>query len=108
FEELRILRNRIARDNDLIHFQIFTQKALYDMCKTLPTTKNELLRINGMGKIRVEKYGNDILKVIRDYCDENDIDASNTIETFEEMKPKKERGHTKIISLELFKTGKSI
>ncbi len=107
FELLRELRNTIAKEKDLIHFQIFTQKALYEMCETLPTNKKELLKVNGFGKVRVEKYGNNILKVIREYCDENDIETSKDIEIFEVSKPKRQKGDTKKVSLELFKSGKS-
>ncbi len=108
FELLRELRNDLASEHDLVHFQIFTQKALYEMCETLPVNKKELLKVNGMGKVRVEKYGNDILKIIRDYCIENDIEVSNSVEIFEEKTPKKKRGETKRISLDLYKKGKSI
>ena len=108
FELLRELRNTIAEREDLIHYQIFTQKALYDMCETLPTNKKELLAVNGMGKVRVEKYGSEILNVIREYCDENDIEVSKEINVFEAPKVKRQKGETKSISLELFKSGKSI
>ncbi|WOD44428.1 helix-turn-helix domain-containing protein [Hwangdonia lutea] len=108
FELLRILRNEIAEQNDLIHYQIFTQKALYEICETLPTNKKELLQVNGMGKVRVEKYGADILRVIHAYCEENDIEISKEATIFEAEKPKKKRGDTKKESLKLFKTGKSI
>ena len=108
FELLRELRNTIAKEKELIHFQVFTQKALYEMCETLPTDKKELLKVNGFGKIRVEKYGNEILKVIREYCDENDIEISNDVEIFEAPKPKRQRGDTKKVSLKLFKSGKSV
>lgn len=108
FELLRVLRNEIAQKNDLIHYQVFTQKALYEICETLPTNKDELLQVNGMGKTRVQKYGSEVLKVIHDYCDENDIEISNAIEIFETKKPKKKRGDTKKESLDLFKSGKSI
>ncbi len=108
FELLRVLRNEIANENDLVHFQVFTQKALYEMCETLPLTKKELLQVNGMGKTRVEKYGEAILEVIKTYCDENDIDTTNDETIFEEVKPKKDKIDTKKLSLELFKSGKSI
>lgn len=108
FELLRELRNTIAKDKDLIHYQIFNQKSLYEMCETLPTNKIELLKINGFGKTRIEKYGLQILKVIRDYCEENNIETSIDAEIFEKPKPKKKRGDTKRTSLELFKHGKSI
>lgn len=108
FELLRVLRNEIANENDLIHYQVFTQKALYEMCETLPLTKKELLKVNGMGKTRVEKYGNAILEVIKAYCDENDIDTISDETIFEEVEPKKDKIDTKNVSLELFKSGKSI
>ncbi|OUR91333.1 helicase [Flavobacteriales bacterium 34_180_T64] len=108
FELLRELRNAIASDKDLVHYQVFTQKALYEMCETFPTNKDELLKVNGFGKVRVEKYGTDILKVIREYCDENDIETSKEAEIFEVQKPKRQKGDTKRMSLELFKSGKPI
>lgn len=110
FELLRELRNQIAKREDLVHFQIFTQKSLYAMCEILPTTKQELKAIHGMGKKRIEKYGLEILKVIVDYCNENDIEPTNDTSVFEEQmtKSKRQKGDTKKISLELFKTGKSI
>jgi len=108
FELLRELRNTIAKDKELIHFQVFTQKALYEMCETLPTNKKQLLQINGFGKVRVEKYGNDIIEVIRKYCDNNNIETSKEAEIFEVPKPKRKRGDTKKMSLELFQSGKSM
>lgn len=108
FELLRELRNTIAEKEDLIHFQIFTQKSLYEMCETLPTNKTELLNVNGFGKTRVEKYGKEILKVITDYCNENDIETSKAIEVFDKPKPKRKKGDTMLTSLQIFKAGKSV
>ncbi len=109
FELLRELRNQLAKEEDLIHYQVFTQKALYDMCETLPTNKQELLQVNGMGKVRVEKYGTAILEVIRNYCDEHDIETSQASEIVfkEPPKAKRKKGDTKKISLDLFNAGKS-
>ncbi|MFI1773218.1 helix-turn-helix domain-containing protein [Thalassobellus citreus] len=108
FEILRVLRNEIANEKDLIHYQVFSQKALYEMCETLPVTKEELLLVHGMGKVRVDKYGSIILKTIIDFCEENDIEVSKPKDMFEDVKPKRKKGETKKISLELFKSGKSI
>ncbi|WP_299111913.1 helix-turn-helix domain-containing protein [uncultured Winogradskyella sp.] len=108
FELLRELRNQIANREDLVHFQVFTQKSLYAMCETLPTSKEELKKIHGMGKTRVEKYGTEILKVIISYCDENDIETSSKNITLDLPKPKRKTGETKLESLKLYKDGKSI
>lgn len=108
FELLRELRDSIAKENDLIHYQIFTQKSLYEMCEVLPTSTKELLQINGMGKMRVQKYGNAILKVIGDFCEDNHIEVPQTNYEIELTPINKKKGDTKKISLELFKAGKSI
>jgi len=110
FERLRLLRNALADELDLIHYQIFTQKSLYEMCELLPITKAQLLKINGLGKKRVEKYGEEILDVIVNYCDEHNLEASQFDNpehiTIEEKNPKK--GSTKLISLKMFQSGKTI
>lgn len=108
FELLRALRNQIANREDLVHFQIFTQKSLYEMCETLPITKTELKQTHGMGKTRIAKYGEEILKVISTYCEENDIDASAVLPSSKTPKSKKEPSSTKLNSFNLYKSGKSI
>jgi GTPase SAR1 family protein len=108
YELLRVLRNDIAQKNDLVHYQVFTQKALYEICETLPMNTKQLLAVNGFGKVRVEKYGDEILKVIRAFCETNDIETADENEIFEKPKAKRQKGDTKKISLELFKAGKTI
>lgn len=99
--KLRELRDTIAKAESIPHFQIFTQETLYLMCDLLPRTEKELLKVSGMGKIRVSKYGEEILEVIEAYCIENGINK------FNEQK-KEDKKNTKQISLELFKSGLSV
>ena len=54
-----------------------------------------------MGKIRVQKYGDEILELIEDYCKENGINHLNQQE-------KEDKKSTKQISFELFKGGLSV
>ncbi|MDX1271311.1 helix-turn-helix domain-containing protein [Bizionia paragorgiae] len=108
FEDLRILRNQIAERNSLVHFQVFSQKSLYAMCESLPTSLEELKAIEGMGKTRVEKYGTAIISVIRSYCEDNDIETTDANNLLENDSKKRKKGDTKLISLDLFKSGKSI
>ena len=98
---LRALRDDISKAENIPHFQIFTQETLYAICDSLPRTEKELLKVNGMGKIRVKKYGDEILELIETYCKENRINA------FNEQK-KEDKKSTKQISFELFKKGLSI
>ena len=110
FELLRELRNEIANEKDLIHYQVFTQKGLYEICEVLPITKKQLLEIEGFGKVRVEKYGDQILEVIKAYCEENDIETDETTEFEKHAEPKKksEKGESDKVSLELYQSGKTI
>ncbi len=99
--KLRELRDEIRITESIPAFQIFTQETLYAMCDLLPRTESELLKISGMGKIRVSKYGEEILEVINSYCQENGINK------FNEQK-KEDKKPTKQITFELFKSGLSI
>ena len=99
--KLRELRDDIAKSLEIAHFQIFTQETLYALCDDLPRTEKELLKVVGMGKTRVSKYGEEILEAIEVYCKENGINSLNE-QKKEDKKP------TKQISFELFKAGLSI
>jgi hypothetical protein len=99
--KLRELRDEIRVANSIAAFQIFTQETLYALCDVLPRTEKELLKIVGLGKIRVDKYGEQILEVIETYCKENGINK------FNEQK-KEDKKPTKQISFELFKSGLTI
>ncbi len=99
--KLRELRSDIAEALHIPPFQVFTQETLYNICNDLPRSTKQLLKVKGMGKVRVEKYGDEILEVIDLYCKENGIDE------FNEQK-KEFKKPTKQISLELFKQGLSI
>ena len=93
---LRELRDRIHKKEKTPHFQIFTQQTLYKICDELPATAQDLLKIEGMGKVRVEKYGGRILDVISFYCKEQGI------------KQIKDKDTTKQVTLKLFKEGFTI
>ncbi|GEM_PF-41228 len=109
FEELRELRHTIAHSENLSHFQIFTQKSLYEMCEYLPSTAQQLRTINGMGKVRVKKHGEEILKVIQKYTTAKGLTSTEVrYEEIEEQIYKVKKVDTKKTSLDLFQSGKTI
>ncbi len=101
FENLRLYRESIANSEDIPHFQVFTQKTLYELCEMLPTTSKQLKAIHGMGKIRIQKYGEEIIELILEYSE------ANAIEPKADKKPKP-KVDTKKISFDLYKSGLSI
>jgi len=101
FTALRQLRHRFAEQLDIDHFQIFTQETLYEMCETLPVTEKQLRKVKGMGKIRVQKYGFEIIEVIKEFCQDNNIETIAD----EAEKPKIS---TKEITFNMFNDGLSV
>ncbi len=62
---------------------------LISMAELKPRTKEELIYINGLGQVFMEKYGDDFIKVINDYYDnlntheEIDSDIRDTLKNYE-------------------------
>lgn len=103
FEDLRMFRQSVANSDDIPAFQIFTQKTLFEMCELLPQDKRQLKKIHGMGKVRVDKYGDEILEIINEYARKNDLKSQ-----VELIEIEKDTRNTKDISLDFFKQGLSI
>jgi len=103
FDDLRYFRMSISNSDNVPPFQIFTQASLFEMCELLPTTAKQLRKIHGMGKVRVEKYGEEILEIINEYVTEHKLSPMQ-----EEVVIEVEKKNTKEISLDFFKEGSSI
>ncbi|EDP96785.1 HRDC domain-containing protein [Kordia algicida OT-1] len=103
FEDLRLFRLSVSNSENVPPFQIFTQKSLFEMCELLPSTPKQLKKIHGMGKVRVEKYGEEILEIINDYVTQNNLSSMK-----DDVIIKVEKKNTKETSLDFFKEGFSI
>ncbi|NPD46461.1 MULTISPECIES: helix-turn-helix domain-containing protein [unclassified Lentimicrobium] len=109
FKTLKKYRNTMATDEDIEHFQVFTQKSLFGMCESLPTTLNELKKVHGIGKAKINKYGDDLVDIIREYCIQigKEFSTEEKLELVEKPK-KKSKKPTKEISLEMFQSGMTV
>lgn len=100
FEELQLFRTSVSNSEDIPPFQVFTQKTLFELCELLPMDKSQLIKVNGMGKIRVNKYGDEILEIINDYTKANNLKSQIEIVEIE-----KDKRNTKDITFDLYKEG---
>lgn len=66
FEELRALRRRIADEEGMPAFVVFTDAALRNMAEKMPVTEAEFLEVSGVGLAKLQKYGKVFLKKIRE------------------------------------------
>ena len=65
-EKLRSLRRSLARRDDIQDYMVFNDDTLRQMTERRPTTTETMLAINGVGPVKMERYGSEFLKVIRE------------------------------------------
>lgn len=53
-----------SKEENFKPFMVFSDKTLEELIEKLPKTKLELKEISGFGNVKIEKYGEDILKII--------------------------------------------
>ena len=67
---LTALRRRIAEEQHVPPFIIFTNATLRDMADKRPRTRAAMLRVDGVGTGKLERYGDAFLREIEAYVDE--------------------------------------
>ncbi len=73
FSILKDLRKKISTRQNVPPFVIFQDPSLEAMATTYPITMEELLNIPGAGAGKAKRYGEEFLKVIKEYVDEYEI-----------------------------------
>ncbi len=74
FAILNSLRKRVAQQLNLPPYIIFQDPSLEAMATTYPVTIDELAGIPGVGSGKAKRYGDEFVKLIRTYVDENEIE----------------------------------
>ena len=67
FNRLKELRKQIAQTEDVAPYIIFNDQTLIEMVQTLPECKKDLLAVTGIGKAKLEKYGEHFLDEIAQF-----------------------------------------
>lgn len=95
FEILRKLRYEISKEENVPAYVIFSDAALRQMETERPVSDKELLAIDGVGKAKLEKYGDAFIKTIIDFQKSK-------------VGKKKKEATTYKETLELYKNGLSV
>lgn len=66
FETFRTWRKQNALEANIPPFAIFSDKTLYDIIEQKPKNLYELEQCYGIGKVKLEMYGNQILKILNE------------------------------------------
>ncbi|MFV8364552.1 DNA helicase RecQ [Flavobacterium sp. ZT3P35] len=95
FETLRKLRYEISKEESVPAYVIFSDAALRQMETERPMSDIELLAIDGVGKAKLEKYGDAFIKVIQDFQKAKGTKKKKETTTYKE-------------TLELYKNGLTV
>jgi ATP-dependent DNA helicase RecQ len=68
FEILRILRKEIADKERMPPYIVFSDVALKEMSTRHPQSPEAFIEINGVGEVKLKKYGSLFLEKIINYC----------------------------------------
>jgi hypothetical protein len=101
-------RENRSREEEVRPIQILTQKGILLLSDYLPVTIKELKMIRGIGAKKIAAWGEEIVKMICDYCSENNIEREDEVEFRKLVKGDKLQNSTYFKTLELFNSGKSI
>lgn len=84
FESLRKLRYEIAQEEDVPAYVIFSDATLRQMEINRPMSEEELIIIDGVGKAKLEKYGDAFIKTIITFHKDKKVKTKKASSTYNE------------------------
>ena len=110
---LRRWRDQKAQEEEregVARYRILTRAVLRQIADTLPQDPEALAAVKGIGKPTVERYGQEILGIVSDWCRSQGIDAAALPRPGQPRKTEGDaaEGSTRLISYRLYQEGLSI
>lgn len=110
FTKLKDLRLRLAKKENVPPYVIFSNKTLMSIAGELPKTEDEFLLIDGVGKIKCQKYSYQFLKLVRNFLLKNPetqkVKKDGIVELHADNVKEKTASH--LISLNFYNEGKGV
>lgn len=63
FESLRELRRDLALEKGVAPYMVFSDKTLKELAHTLPSSKEEMLEVHGVGEVKFKRFGQAFLNL---------------------------------------------
>jgi len=87
-------------------YRVLALRSIRELSDKLPITPTALKAIKGIGQKKLELFGDELLQIIIDFCEEKDFAGLALNEP--EPEEKKPKVNSKLVSFDLWKSGKSI
>jgi len=68
YAALVLERQQLAQTFKIPPYMVTTEQSLLQLAEIRPTTKENLKQVQGFNEARVEKYGDDLIRVINQFC----------------------------------------
>ena len=108
--KLKVLRRELATEENVAPYIVFSDATLMEMATYLPQNLDELGRISGVGRAKLQKYGSTVVDMIQSHCHERRLSSRIALKPAKRERngmPERENA-TKQESLSLFRQGKSV
>ncbi len=73
FQRLKVLRRALADEQDLPAYIVFSDAVLTQIAAHKPGSSEDLLKISGVGQVKLARYGEAFLRCVREYLEENEL-----------------------------------
>lgn len=108
YEKLKEYRLKVSKLEGVLPYMVLTLNTLKEISGRYPLDEVKLKDIAGIGNVKIDKYGEDIIKIIKEYVEKNNISPE-----WEEKKKLKlvldgDSRKNDEIALDLLNQGKSI
>ena len=109
YKKLRAWCSQKADELNVDTYMILPYKVLIELVSQLPASTADLRKVKGFGAKKVSQFGKEILAIIMEYRIRANMKIPDIQPDIEpELKPKLPKIDTKLVSYEMFKSGKSI
>ncbi len=106
YRRLKAWRDAKVAETGWQVYRVLSLRSIRELSGKLPITPTALKAIKGIGQKKLEMFGDELLQIIIDFCEEKDFAGLALDEP--EREEKKPKTDTKQVSFELWKAGKSI
>lgn len=109
FDALRSLRKQIADERSVPPFVIFSDASLRDMARQRPSTREEFRCMHGVGKTKLDDFGDRFLDCIVQYCASSKLASNMSAAQPADYATKARTPSSAVLKAwELFRTGASV
>ncbi len=88
-------------------YEVLLTKTLLEVVQRLPVITSDLQKVRGIGKVKSKQFGAEMLAIVRDYCIARNL-QTDALALPDPDAPKPPKPDSKVVTLELFRVGKTI